>query len=190
MTCTNPKRRHAPTRVAKAAGGGGWVVRASIRWHLTCVGRNVVDIRRLHQCIARLCSLVNATYAPYVHGWCNAGGSSLASQAETTSIFHSPRSAACDGRCLGHNCTKTQQSSSLSHASLTTMHLDISHARKPFSSTCTCHQSTRNVTQYNAQYNLIAKCQYTDCTRYVLCCQVHSSHSHSTHKTCNYNNSK
>ena len=44
---------------------------------------------------------------------------------------------------------------------------------------------------YNTvQYNLIAKCQYTDCTRNVLWCQVHSSHIHSNHKTFNYNNSK
>ena len=44
---------------------------------------------------------------------------------------------------------------------------------------------------YNTiQYNFIAKCQYTDCTRNVLWCQVHSSHSHSNHKTFNYNNSK
>ena len=28
------------------------------------------------------------------------------------------------------------------------------------------------------QYNFIAKCQYTDCTRNVLWCQVHSSHIH------------
>ena len=33
------------------------------------------------------------------------------------------------------------------------------------------------------QYNFIAKCQYTDCTRNVLWCQVHSSHIHSNHKT-------
>jgi len=37
------------------------------------------------------------------------------------------------------------------------------------------------------QYNFIAKCQYTDCTRNVLWCQVHSSHIHSNHKTFNYN---
>ena len=41
-----------------------------------------------------------------------------------------------------------------------------------------------------SQYNFIAKCQDTDCTRNVLCCQVHSSHIHSNHKTFNYNNSK
>ena len=29
------------------------------------------------------------------------------------------------------------------------------------------------------QYNFIAKCQYTDCTRNVLWCQVHSSHIYS-----------
>ena len=29
------------------------------------------------------------------------------------------------------------------------------------------------------QYHFIAKCQYTDCTRNVLWCQVHSSHIHS-----------
>ena len=40
------------------------------------------------------------------------------------------------------------------------------------------------------QYNFIAKRQYTDCTRNVLWCQVHSSHIHSNHKTFNYNNSK
>ena len=39
------------------------------------------------------------------------------------------------------------------------------------------------------QYNFIAKCQYTDCTRNVLWSQVHSSHIHSNHKTFNYNNS-
>ena len=44
--------------------------------------------------------------------------------------------------------------------------------------------------QYTIQYNFIAKCQYTDCTRNVLRCQVHSSHIHSNHKTFNYNNSK
>ena len=33
------------------------------------------------------------------------------------------------------------------------------------------------------QYNFIAKCQYIDCTRNVLWCQVHSSHIHSNHKT-------
>ena len=33
----------------------------------------------------------------------------------------------------------------------------------------------------------IAKCQYTDCTRNVLWCQVHSSHIHSNHKSFNYN---
>ena len=44
--------------------------------------------------------------------------------------------------------------------------------------------------QYNTiQYNFIAKCQYTDCTRNVLWCQVHSSHIHSNHKTFNYNKS-
>ena len=32
------------------------------------------------------------------------------------------------------------------------------------------------------QYNFIAKCQYTDCSRNVLWCQVHSSHIHSNHK--------
>jgi len=31
------------------------------------------------------------------------------------------------------------------------------------------------------QYNFIAKCQYTDCTRNVLWCQVHSSHIHFNH---------
>ena len=35
------------------------------------------------------------------------------------------------------------------------------------------------------QYNFIAKCQYTDCTRNVLWCQVNSSHIHSNHKTFN-----
>ena len=40
------------------------------------------------------------------------------------------------------------------------------------------------------QYNFIAKCHYTDCTRNVLWCQVHTSHIHSNHKTLNYNNSK
>ena len=41
------------------------------------------------------------------------------------------------------------------------------------------------------QYNFIAKCQYTDCTRNILWCQVHSSHIHSNHKTSlNYNNIK
>ena len=40
------------------------------------------------------------------------------------------------------------------------------------------------------QYNFIARFQYTDCTRNVLWCQVHSSHIHSNHKTLNYNNSK
>ena len=45
--------------------------------------------------------------------------------------------------------------------------------------------------QYNTiQYNFIAKCQYTDCTRNVLWSQVHSSHIHSSHKTFKYNNSK
>ena len=43
---------------------------------------------------------------------------------------------------------------------------------------------------WSIQYNFIAKCQYTDCTRNVLWCQVHSSHIHSNHKTFNYNNSK
>jgi len=43
---------------------------------------------------------------------------------------------------------------------------------------------------YNIQYNFIAKCQYTGCTRNVLWCQVHSSHIHSNHKTLEYNNSK
>ena len=38
-----------------------------------------------------------------------------------------------------------------------------------------------------SQYNFIAKCQYTDCTRNVLWCQVHSSHIHTNHKTFNYN---
>ena len=33
------------------------------------------------------------------------------------------------------------------------------------------------------QCNVIAKCQYTDCTRTVLWCQVHSSHINSSHKT-------
>ena len=42
----------------------------------------------------------------------------------------------------------------------------------------------------NTVYKFIAKCQYTDCTRNVLWCQVHSSHIHSNHKTFNYNNSK
>ena len=37
------------------------------------------------------------------------------------------------------------------------------------------------------QYNFIAKCQYTDCTRNVLWYQVHSSHIHSNNKTFNYN---
>ena len=32
---------------------------------------------------------------------------------------------------------------------------------------------------YDIRYNFIAKCQYTDCTRNVLWCQVHSSHIHS-----------
>ena len=41
---------------------------------------------------------------------------------------------------------------------------------------------------YNTiQHNFIAKCQYTDCTRNVLWCQVHSSHIHSNHKPFNYN---
>ena len=40
---------------------------------------------------------------------------------------------------------------------------------------------------YCLQYNFIAKCQYTDCTRNVLWCQVHSSHIHSNHKTFNSN---
>ena len=41
---------------------------------------------------------------------------------------------------------------------------------------------------YNTiQYNFITKCQYTDCTRNVLWCQVHSSHIHSNHKTLKYN---
>ena len=35
---------------------------------------------------------------------------------------------------------------------------------------------------FQIQYNFIAKCQYTDCTRNVLWCQVHSSHIHSNHK--------
>ena len=49
----------------------------------------------------------------------------------------------------------------------------------------------KHCTQYNTiQYNCISKCQYTDCTRNVLCCQVHSSHTRSNHKTFNYNNSK
>ena len=39
------------------------------------------------------------------------------------------------------------------------------------------------------QYNFIAKCQYTDCTRNVSWCQVHSSHIHSNRKTLNDNNS-
>ena len=30
-------------------------------------------------------------------------------------------------------------------------------------------------------YNFIAKCQYTDCTKNVLWCQVHSSHIHPVH---------
>ena len=34
--------------------------------------------------------------------------------------------------------------------------------------------------------HFIAKCQYTDCTRNVLWCQVHSSHIHPNHKTFNY----
>ena len=47
------------------------------------------------------------------------------------------------------------------------------------------------IIQYNTiQHNFIAKCQYNDCTRNVLWCQVHSSHIHSNHKTFNYNNSK
>ena len=37
------------------------------------------------------------------------------------------------------------------------------------------------------QYNFIAKCRYTDCTRNVLWCQLHSSYIHSNHKTFNYN---
>ena len=43
---------------------------------------------------------------------------------------------------------------------------------------------------YTIWYNFIAKRQYTDCTRNVLWCQVHSSHIHSDHKTFNHNNSK
>ena len=38
-----------------------------------------------------------------------------------------------------------------------------------------------------SQYNFIAKCQYTHCTRNVLWCQVHSSRIDSNHKTFNYN---
>ena len=37
------------------------------------------------------------------------------------------------------------------------------------------------------QWLLGEMCQYTDCTRNVLWCQVHSSHIHSSHKTFNYN---
>ena len=49
--------------------------------------------------------------------------------------------------------------------------------------TMTCFYST-------IQHNSIAKCQY-NCTRNVLWCQVHSSHTHANHKTSsNYNNSK
>ena len=36
------------------------------------------------------------------------------------------------------------------------------------------------------EFKFIAKCHYTDCTRNVLWCQVHSSHIHSNHKTFNY----
>ena len=53
-----------------------------------------------------------------------------------------------------------------------------------------CFECTDEWRRGSLQHNFIAKCQYTDCTRNVLWCQVHSSHIHSNHKTLNYNNSK
>ena len=44
---------------------------------------------------------------------------------------------------------------------------------------CWCSNSSSNT----IQYNFIAKCQYNDCMRNVLWCQVHASHIHSNHKT-------
>ena len=52
------------------------------------------------------------------------------------------------------------------------------------------NSDTLSLNTNTIQYNFIAKCRYTDCTRNVLWCQVHSSHIHSNHKTFNYNNSK
>ena len=43
-----------------------------------------------------------------------------------------------------------------------------------FLHTQTVHWTFYYCGQYSQEYNFIAKCQYTDCTRNVLWCQVHS----------------
>ena len=86
----------------------------------------------------------------------------------------------------GQHCTETN--SALSIPRLT--YILVNSSGVHFCHTLITGLYLHNTLQYTIQYNLIAQCQYTDCTRNVLWCQVQSSHIYSNHKTLNYNNSK
>ena len=89
--------------VCKSSTGSRKVC-ATICWHLTCIGQDVVDVSCHWKSIACCGTLGSATNSPDIHGRSYSRGSCCTCQRESCCIFYRTCSTAAYGGLHGHNC--------------------------------------------------------------------------------------